>query len=106
MRATYPFLDGCFLSPVIFPNAAAPTTPDTSANTELLEQAILKNKVFVLLGCHYVYGHADLRLRWIVRLHKILHTLGHRRFAAPLLRHVQKTVPMILRRSSGAPRPA
>ncbi|RGE42651.1 hypothetical protein DZC30_16170, partial [Comamonas testosteroni] len=30
---------------------------------------------FVFLGCHCAYGHADLRLRWIVRLHKILHTL-------------------------------
>ena len=29
----------------------------------------------MLLGCHGVYGQAGLRLRWIVRLHKILHTL-------------------------------
>jgi hypothetical protein len=59
---------------------------------QLLEQAVLANQVFrllvvgqqagqqflryfVLLGCHCVYGQAGSRLRWIVRLHKILHTL-------------------------------
>jgi hypothetical protein len=30
---------------------------------------------FVFLACHCGYGHAGLRLRWIIRLHKILHTL-------------------------------
>jgi len=29
----------------------------------------------VLLCVHGAYGHAGSRLRWIVRLHKILHTL-------------------------------
>ena len=60
---------------------------------QLLEQAVLADQVFrflvisqqfrqqffrdfVFLGCHCAYGHADLRLRWIVRLHKILHTLA------------------------------
>ena len=59
---------------------------------QLLEQAVLANQVFrllvvgqqtgqqflryfVLLGCHCVCGQAGFRLRWIVRLHKILHTL-------------------------------
>ncbi|MDP3888192.1 MAG: hypothetical protein Q8Q93_25040, partial [Hydrogenophaga sp.] len=32
-------------------------------------------RYFVLLGCHCVCGQAGSRLRWIVRLHKILHTL-------------------------------
>ena len=60
---------------------------------QLLEQAVLANQVFrllvigqqarqqflqcfVLLGCHCVCGQAGSRLRWIVRLHKILQTLG------------------------------
>ncbi|WP_233495140.1 hypothetical protein, partial [Paenacidovorax caeni] len=29
----------------------------------------------VFLGTHGAYGQADLRRRWIDRLHKILHTL-------------------------------
>ncbi|WP_233495146.1 hypothetical protein, partial [Paenacidovorax caeni] len=29
----------------------------------------------VFLGAHCAYGQAGLRRRWIVRLHKILHTL-------------------------------
>ncbi|WP_344869753.1 hypothetical protein, partial [Comamonas faecalis] len=29
----------------------------------------------VFLGVHCAYGQAGLRRRWIVRLHKILHTL-------------------------------
>jgi hypothetical protein len=36
----------------------------------------------VLLGCHCVYGQAGSRLRWIVRLHKILHTLARRELAS------------------------
>jgi len=60
---------------------------------QLLEQAVLANQLFrflvvgqqagqqffgyfVLLWCHCVCGQAGSRLRWIVRLHKILHTLG------------------------------
>ncbi len=60
---------------------------------QLLEQSVLANQVFgllvagqqarqqffgygVFLGPHGAYGQADLRRRWIVRLHKILHTLG------------------------------
>ncbi|MDP3887498.1 MAG: hypothetical protein Q8Q93_21465, partial [Hydrogenophaga sp.] len=35
-------------------------------------------RYFVLLGCHCVCGQAGSRLRWIVRLHKILHTLRWR----------------------------
>ena len=59
---------------------------------QLLEQAVLANQVFrllvvgqqagqqffgcvVFLGVHCVYGQPGLRRRWIVRLHKILHTL-------------------------------
>ncbi|WP_217647521.1 hypothetical protein, partial [Paenacidovorax caeni] len=30
----------------------------------------------VFLGAHGAYGQAGLRRRWIVRLHKILHTLA------------------------------
>jgi hypothetical protein len=30
----------------------------------------------VFLGAHGVYGQAGLRRQWIVRLHKILHTLN------------------------------
>ncbi len=60
---------------------------------QLLEQAVLTNQVFrlfvvgqqagqqflryfVLLGCHCICGHTGSRLRLIVRLHKILHTLS------------------------------
>ena len=59
---------------------------------QLLEQAVLADEVFrllvvgqqagqqffgyvVFLGVHRVYGQPGLRRRWIVRLHKILHTL-------------------------------
>ncbi|MPN06914.1 hypothetical protein SDC9_154171 [bioreactor metagenome] len=59
---------------------------------QLLEQAVLADEVFrllvvsqqarqqffgyvVFLGAHCAYGQAGLRRRWIVRLHKILHTL-------------------------------
>jgi len=59
---------------------------------QLLEQSVLADEVFgllvvgqqarqqffgyvVFLGAHCVYGQAGLRRRWIVRLHKILHTL-------------------------------
>jgi hypothetical protein len=66
---------------------------------QLLEQAVLADEVFgllvvgqqagqqflgyfVLLGCHYAYGQAGSHLRWIGRLHKILHTLSSARFRA------------------------
>src|SRR5690606_30101530 len=59
---------------------------------KLLEQTVLADEVFgllvvgqqtrqqffgyvVFLGVHCAYGQAGLRRRWIVRLHKILHTL-------------------------------
>lgn len=59
---------------------------------QLFEQTVLANQVFrllvvgqqagqqflryfVLLDCHCVCGQTGSRLRWIVRLHKILHTL-------------------------------
>ena len=59
---------------------------------QLLEQAVLADEVFrllvvgqqarqqffgyvVFLGAHCACGQAGLRRRWIVRLHKILHTL-------------------------------
>ncbi len=59
---------------------------------QLLEKTVLANQVFrllvigqqlgqqflryvVFLGAHCAYGLAGLRRRWIVRLHKILHTL-------------------------------
>ena len=62
---------------------------------QLLEQAVLADEVFrlfvvgqqarqqflryvVFLGAHCAYGQAGLRRRWIVRLHKTLHTLGSR----------------------------
>ena len=65
---------------------------------QLLEQAVLADEVFrllvvsqqarqqffgyvVFLGAHCAYGQAGLRRRWIVRLHKILHTLRNRRIA-------------------------
>ena len=34
----------------------------------------------MFLGAHCAYGQAGLRRRWIVRLHKILHTLALRAF--------------------------
>ena len=60
---------------------------------QLLEQTVLANEVFrfpvigqqagqqffgyvVFLDVYGAYGQAGSRQRWIVRLHKILHTLG------------------------------